>query len=374
MTGTKRERSPGHWQLRVYVGKDSRGRPIQVSRSFSGGVRAAGKALANLVAEVDAQKLHPSTVTVGQLLDRWLEHSEPRRSVTTMIGYRRKIEHALRPAFGSIRLGRLRADVIDARYREWLDSGLSPTTVRQYHAILSAALNQAVKWGWIAENVAVRTSPPSARRVQLAVPTPKEIQAIIARAERRDETLATAVALAALTGARRGEICALRWTDVTLGVLTISRSISVVGKKVHEGGTKTHQARVIALDETGQEVLSRRRLEALDLAGHVGTDLAADAFVLSPRGDGRAPMLPDTLSHRFAALMKDMGLPYHFHDLRHFAATQMVAAGTDLRTVAGRLGHADPSMTLRVYAHALPERDREAAELLGRVLMPPPQG
>jgi integrase len=84
--------------------------------------------------------------------------------------------------------------------------------------------------------------------------------------------------------------------------------------------------------------------------------------------DGTNPINPDTVTHYVKAVATRVGVDTHLHALRHFAATQMIGGGTDVRTVAGRLGHKDASTTLRVYSHALPERDRDAAGLLGRAL------
>ena len=96
--------------------------------------------------------------------------------------------------------------------------------------------------------------------------------------------------------------------------------------------------------------------------------LAADPFVLSPAADGSVPYNPDTLTDYYKRAAKKLGVATHFHGLRHFSATTAISEGVDVRTVAGRLGHADPSMTLRVYAHALEARDREAGILGSKVL------
>ncbi len=148
--GTMRERSPGHWQLRAYVGRDPvTGKPRQVTRTFKGGERAAAKALAALVAEVETGKFSRTTATVSQLLDKWLEAGEWSQRPRTLYENRRKIDGRIRPILGHIQLAELEPDVIDAAYRRWLDDGLSPATVHKYHCILSAACRQAVKWGWI---------------------------------------------------------------------------------------------------------------------------------------------------------------------------------------------------------------------------------
>jgi integrase len=200
-----------------------------------------------------------------------------------------------------------------------------------------------------------------------------DVQRLVVEAEKTDTVLAIAVALAAITGARRGELCALRWSDIDWSkrTLTITRSLTVVNKVVTEGPTKTHQRRDIAIDDALGAFLVRRHVEQRRYAETVGVILAADPFVLSRSADGLEPCLPDGLSHQYQRLANDLGLATHFHELRHFSATTGIAGGADVRTVAGRLGHADPSVTLRVYAHALEARDRDLASMLGRAVLGP---
>ena len=139
---------------------------------------------------------------------------------------------------------------MDTAYGRWLDEGLSPATVHKYHAIISAACNQAVKWGWIDRAPTARATPPRVDRVEMNVPTPKQLTMLVKAAEDADPVLATAVALAALTGARRGEIVALKWSDIDLvnGRARIARSLTIARGEQHTGPTKTHQSRDIALD------------------------------------------------------------------------------------------------------------------------------
>lgn len=384
MAGSMTERSPGVWRLRVFLGRDPvTGRPIQSHETFRGTTRQAAKRLAKLVTDVEEGKVDCATATVGQLLDHWLANIEAERSPSTIRDYRGAIAHAIRPALGSIRLRRLAPDVLDSWYRRWATEEIRPatddrpakirsaTTVRKYHAILSAALAQGVKWGWLATNPAKRTSPPSASRLHMTVPTPAELQQIVHAAEKKDPVLGTAIALAALTGCRRGEVCGLRWSDVLPDALRIERSVAVVNGVVREGSTKTHQVRTIALDALAVSVLKARRKMVDRIAREAETAVVPDGFVLSHRADCATPVPPDSMTHGFAALMAKLKMPYHLHQLRHFAATTAIGAGVDIRTVAGRLGHADASTTLRIYAHVLQAQDRLAAEALGRALMPP---
>jgi len=95
----------------------------------------------------------------------------------------------------------------------------------------------------------------------------------------------------------------------------------------------------------------------------------ADPFILSPAADGSTAYNPDTLTDYYKRAAKRLGIATHFHELRHFAATTAIASGADVRTVAGRLGRADASLTLRVYAHALEARDRDLACVLGAAVL-----
>jgi integrase len=396
-TGTMRERplGSGRWQLRAFAGFDElTGTPRQVTKTFVGTEAKAKVALGKFVADVNDGKFEPTTATVGELLDKWLEAATVSQRPRTLEENRRKIEHRILPVLGSVRLNKLSPALLDTAYRQWLDEGLSPATVHKYHSILSAACRQAVKWGWLGSAPTERATPPRVERKEMVVPTPERLKDLIRAAEKEDGVLATAIALAALTGARRGELVALRWSDFDLdaGTVRIARSLTVAGGEHHVGSTKTHASRALALDPAAVAVLKHRWAEMEDLAIRAESPLVTDPFVLSYNANGAIPANPDTFTHRFGALcdaMEEPALkrlrkknpkakradlapkerwPYRFHDLRHFSVTTLIAAGVDVRTVAERHGHARATMTLDRYAHALPERDRAAAALLGEVL------
>jgi integrase len=199
------------------------------------------------------------------------------------------------------------------------------------------------------------------------------VRSVIEAAEERDPRLAPLLMLAALTGMRRGELCALRWTDVDFerGELDVSRSVVVVPGGLAEKGTKTHRFRIVALDDVGVGLLLRHRANVEDWAQQAEVVVPEDAFVFSHAVDASKPFRPDNVTGFFTRVRDSLGLhDVRLHDLRHFTATQLIGAGVDVRTVAGRLGHSDPSVTLRVYSHALEERDRAAADVMGRVLGP----
>jgi integrase len=362
----------GKWKLRVYAGRDSRNRPAYVSRNFAGTRRQAESALSKLVAEVEQGQVTTNhDGTVGDLLACWLADIEPTRSLWTMREHRRSIERNILPVIGSLRLDRLSARHLDDLYRSMLARGLSPSSVRRHHAILSAALRRAVKWDWLASNPAVRASPPGAARRAPTAPSTEAVQRLVAAAQDENPVLVAAVVLAAITGARRGELCALRWSDVDWkrGTLTVARSLTVIRRIAAEGPTKTHQRRDIAIDDTLGAFIAERQAEQQAFAEVVGVELVTDPYLLSRSANGALPCLPDGLTQAYSRLAAKTGAGGHFHDLRHYAATASIASGADVRTVAARLGHARPSTTLRIYSQAVEARDRELAGVLGAALL-----
>ncbi len=222
------------------VGTFATGRPTcrAISRAHGARLRAA---LSKLVADVQRPQVTTNHVgSVGDLLACWLADIEPIRSLWTMREHRRSIERNILPVIGSLRLDRLTARHLDDLYRSMLARGLSPSSVRRQHAILSAALARAVKWDWLADNPAARASPPGAARPATTAPSTEAVQRLVAAAQDKDPLLVAAVVLAAVTGARRGELCALRWSDVDWerATLTVARSLTVIRRVAIEGPTK----------------------------------------------------------------------------------------------------------------------------------------
>jgi len=375
--GSKRllrgSRSRGVWECRVFIGRDPvSGKQRYKSKTARGGVGDADEALRKLLDEVGAGKHDASDTTVRHLSTKWLAHIERvGRSPTTLREYKRLIEKRIKPVLGDVPLSKLDPETLDSFYGRLAEDKLSPASIRQVHAILRAACRQAEKWGWLSSNPASRATPPPVHQKPKAVPLPSEVKAMIAAAEEDDTDMAALIALAATTGARRGELLGLRWGDLDLqaGTLTIERSVAVIGRhNLVVKPTKTHAVRRLALDDFAIEVLRRQRAELDSRADDLGTIVTDDTPVLTY--DLERPIAPDTATHYVRRVADKAGVDCHLHQLRHFAATQLVGGGHDVRTVAGRLGHANANTTLKVYAHALPERDRAAAAALGAALRP----
>jgi integrase len=378
MKGHLRKRGEA-WELRAYAGRDPvSGREVYRTRTYRGGKRDAEDALAKFVQEMAGGAHASRDTTVGDLVAQWFELAKADLSPSTVFGYQNYIRRYIEPTLGSVPLAKLRVAQLDQLYAQ-LRKGDGPTgrplataTVRRVHAVLRRALQQGLKWGWIDSNPAALASPPRVRNKPVEAPEPTVVTPRIQKAGGDTPDLAAFLHVAATTGARRGELCGLRWDAVDLegGTILISRSIVEGGDgKLVEKDTKTHSIRRIALDDTTVQVLVEHRERCRERARACGTDVGSAAYVFSRDVDSSRPMTPNDITHAFIVLRDGLGLHgVRLHDLRHFAATRLLAAGIPVRTVSGRLGHANAATTLGVYAHFLAESDREAANTLEEIL------
>lgn len=367
-----RERRPGYWELRVYVGVDPVTRRQRYAvRCLRGTRREADRALRALAQEVDASQHRSTEGTLGMLLDRWYQHASPGWSPTTRSQVGLVIRRRVAPALGDRRLSELRAAHLDEWYRSLAAEGLAPATIRKAHNVIRRALRQGVQWGWLPGNVAASASPPPVRQAPICPPAPQTVRRLVEAAEGRGSwELATLAALAASTGARRGELVGLRRSDVDLAGRSITIRRAVVIDEQAGGGawlvkdTKGHQARRIAIGDATARRLEQAMDRAEERAQAADVALVDDPWVLSRAVNGAEPWRPDLASLAWRRLCADLGVKCRLHDLRHFTATQLLDAGIPVRTVAGRLGHRNAATTLNVYAGWVPARDQEAADLI----------
>jgi integrase len=216
---------------------------------------------------------------------------------------------------------------------------------------------------------------PAVKRPEVRPPQVAQAEQLIDTAMARDPELGLFLVLAVVLGARRGEVCRLRWSHIDLDrgeVLVGGKITSLPGELRDEEWTKTRSKRRVAIGPSVAELLRARRVEQAKQALAGGVSLSPDAYVFSHEADGSKPIRPDGVTQRFTALARRLGVQCRLHDLRHFLVTQLIASGVDVRTVSGRVGHRDGGRTtLGTYAHFQAAQDRQAAELMERLLKLP---
>jgi integrase len=385
--GSVEELPSGKFRVRVYSGVDPLTGREHYLREIVDTPAEAERTRVRLLNQVDERRQTRTTATLAQLLDRWLEVVE--LDLTTRAGYLGKIEKHIRPTLGHLPIAKIDAELLEHFYarlrrcraqcsgrpvRGHTCQPLAPSTVRQIHWILSGALGRAVRWRWIAVNPATQAEPPGLTPPNPELPSAKDAARILTAAWEKDPDWGSFLWLAMTTGARRGELCALQWqhVDVEVGVLTIATAVAQVGGTRAIKGTKTHQKRRIALDAETVAVLQELRDRAVERAAAIHFELPDTAYVFSLDPDGQRALVPDTATQRYGRLVRRLGLTGHLHQLRHYSATELINAGVDVRTVAGRLGHGGGgATTLRVYAAWVAESDQRAATALGSRLQRP---
>jgi integrase len=307
----------------------------------------------------------PGRLTVGEYLQRWLtDTSRYQVSEGTFERYERTCRNHLLPFFGRLRLRDLTAAHICAFKARKFEEGLHPNTVGVMHGHLSAALNQAVDDGLISSNPCSRVKKAAARGVRpMRSLSLEEASRLVTAAEgTRDEAL---IVVALRTGIRQGELAALRWEDIEFGprsAITVRHSADT-RRMVRVSTTKTGEERRVRIGARTVRVLEVHRAHLRE--ERMKARVWEDPGLVFPNTRGGIRRRGSVVE-AFRRLLAEAGLPsdVRFHDLRHTAGTLALRQGMPLHAVSKMLGHADPAMTLRRYAHVLEDMEDEGARAM----------
>jgi integrase len=175
--------------------------------------------------------------------------------------------------------------------------------------------------------------------------------------------LPTFLEMSAATGARRGEVLALRWSDVKGMVVFIERSLCQTRAGLVFKGTKTEEPRKVELPPSMVDYLEAHRLRQDEFRRQFGPDYRSDLDLIFANPDG-SPLMPNSVSATVSRLCRRLGLPKgaSLHVLRHSHASLLLADGVDLATVSARLGHSSVRTTADIYSHAIRGKDQAAAQ------------
>lgn len=275
----------------------------------------------------------------------------------------------LKPALGEIKLPALRGDQVQRLLAEKTDSGLSSRSVQYIHSVLHRALKHAVRWGLVVRNVAELADSPRVQRRPMKTLTPEQARTFLAGT--RDDRLHALYVVALFTGMRQGEILGLHWADVDLERCTIhvvSALQPIKGQGIVQSELKTDASRrQIVVSVPVVAALRRHRTRQLEERLFFGPDWTDTGLVFTT-GHGK-PLHNSVVTHDFQDALERLGLPrLRFHDLRHTAATLLLAQGTHPKIVQEMLGHAQIALTLDTYSHVLPSMQAEAAEKMRSLL------
>lgn len=396
----------GSLRVRLYAGLD----PLTKKRHYlhevvPAGPQAARRAesvLARFITLVDERRNPPTSATIDQLMDRYFDPRYNALNIeeTTLIGYRASDRNHIRPLLGHLKVAGLQdAAILDSfkaelfRCRAHCDGRryiehrtkrphecdhrcavhtcrpLGASTIRSVFAVLAGALTCAKRWRWISTNPLHDFKLPTPPAPAPTPPTANQAALLLNQAWKDDPDWGMFLWMKARTGARRGEMCAMKLSLLDLDARSqgVHTSIAQSGRTIWEKATKTHQQRSIALDEADVTLLRAYLGQRRHKAAELGLALHPNGRLFSPSPDHSEWLKPDLVSRRFKRLATRLNMPHlSIKGWRAFAATELIAAGVNVRTVGGRLGHGGGGVTtLKVYAAALAEADQRAAELTG---------
>jgi len=380
------QRGNGRWQVVVSNGTRENGRRRRIYKSF-GDKDAAENELHKLLTDKrNGRLVESSNASLKHYIDNYL-NNHARAGARTVERWRSILRLQIEPYIGDVKLKNLRVRHLTDLYRA-LESaradnkkkaGLSKSTIRQVHALIHLTLQFAVaEDGILAHNIAAAVPKHRKPKVELhpvTVLDADELARLLGSLQGRP--LYAPVLIAALTGMRRGELLALRWSRVDLSkqLITVAESLDErADGSLHTKKPKSGKVRLIQLDAMACSALEAHRKDQTRTIGMNALVFPTPEDRVVRTKDGTkiiragSPWKPSVMSGQFQRAAKRAGFTLHFHQLRHTAASLLIAAGAHLKVVSDRLGHSSTAITDRIYAHLADAQRQEAADLLGNTL------
>ena len=372
MEGSIRKRGSKSWELTLDLGRDEKGKRDRRYFTVHGTKKQAQQRLRELLTEVDGGIVpSPERIKMREWLARWMSDCVVGYlSQATQDRYGGIIKNHLNPAVGHIELRKLSPGHVQAMQQKLLQGGMDPTGVNLVRTVLSGAMRHALGLELIVRNpVAATKAPPDPDR-EVQPPPVEAVIKMLGLAEEQDDWLYPAMHLLVYTGIRRGEFLALKWGAINFEKCEL-RIVSSLGRRSNGLNlTKPKTARgnrVITLATSTVDVMRYyKKLQEQHKVMMAGAYEDNGIMFADELGRWLNPM---RLTRRVKSLGKQIGQPDAGpHNLRHFNGSVSIDAGVNLVVVSERLGHSNPTITLAIYAHALPGKQKQAADDFERVM------
>ena len=317
------------------------------------------------------------SITLAKYAELWLQTIAPGKLAKSTLARDRQDIHRFLPVLGHYKLTELRPEhfrqlYADLRKVKNLKTGkpLSECTVEGVHACLCGILSDAMEGGFLDHNPAWRTYRYAGKKKEKVIADEATTQRLITALEEESLKYETYFKLIIATGMRRGECCGLQWGDINWQERSIHiqrNVVKITGEDIIVKETKTVAGdRYVYFSLEMESLLKEFQREcAWETETYDGRKLEDTDYIFRRHGY-RLPMTPTTFTWRFKLILKKHGLPtaLNVHSLRHTNASLLIAGGADVATVAGLLGHSQPSTTLDIYTHAFDKNKKAASQVL----------
>lgn len=372
MAGTIQRKGDNLWIVRIFLGRDAKGKTKHFNKTIHGSKKDAQKYMNAKLRERDLGTfITPTSMSVNKFLDRWLkECAKHKLSMRTFENTKGLLNNHIRPKIGVKKLTELQPYEIQKIYNGMTAAGLSPRTVRIVHNALSSALKQAIKWRMIFQNPCSQCELPKANKQEMKYLSPTEVKEFIQSA--KGDRYYAAFLLAIETGMRPEEYLGLKWKDIDMdkAVLGVRRAlIKVSGKGFHFAEPKTKKSRrSIPLSENVIRALKEHKRIQLTERMKLGPDYENGDLVFATKIG--TPVQHSNFARRHFKVIRDnANLPgIRLYDLRHTTATLLLSAGENPKVVSERLGHASIVLTLDTYSHVLPTMQKDSTSKIEKLM------
>lgn len=360
------------WRVFASAGRDVQGKRRRITEVVKGTRRDAQRRLRELQTALDSGAfVARRNLTLRQLVDAWWPGKAASVSPTTAEGYRKLLDGLILPALGSKRL----QGITSRDIATFLSSIVKRGTIGQAdHAfvLLRLFFNSAIKGGEIVRSPMQGVDRPRAPHKEMLILLPAEWQRVREYLAQHRPAMLLPFTVLITSGVRRSELAGLKWGDFDAGrqLLRIHRAVHVLpgGRYVEEEPKTARSRRTVALDNFTARMPIEHQRESERIAEMFGRELADSDYIFG-RLDRRLPCHPQALSDAWRRTVRALELPsIRLHDLRHTAASLLLAAGVDAKLISERLGHSSVGFTLTVYGHLMPGAQAEAAEKLAIIL------
>lgn len=348
-------RKDGRWEGRYKNGYTADGK-AKYSSVYGKSYSAVKERLEVIRSEMHCMTSCRCSSTFGEILQNWLADVKNKIKTSTLANYEMKLRKHILPSFSGIKYDKLNAEDLNVFINRKLSDGLSPKYVSDIVIIIKSAAKFAQKRYGCGNRLENVTAPKKQGTTELKMLNSDERERLKNAIILNPTSSNVGVLLAAATGIRIGELCAIQWQDINLekSVLTVRQTVQRIMKS--GGGTQL----IITSPKSASSI------REIPLPGFIIPILqklhgCKDAYLLSGNS---AIVEPRTMQYRFKSLLKSAGLPYvNFHSLRHSFATSCVALGFDVKTLSEILGHSSVQITLNRYVHSSMERKKYCMEL-----------
>jgi integrase len=361
--------SNGKWQLKMRVGNTVEGRVKWINRQFST-KKDAEKFEREILSQKDkGMYVHPSSELFKDFITNWFETKKNEIGIQTANNYTLNLKNYIIPMLGNYQIGKLKLPTIQRFINELHENvGLKPATVRKIYTIVSAALNDAVKWEYIPKNPAQHVKLPKIECKELEVWNSQQVKQFLEVAKENRYYIVFYLAL--MTGMRQGEILGLRWKDIDFEKkqLSIYQTLSSDGKTILQGGKTVNSRRTIRLsDDTIRVLRSHYRMVIQEKMKYRSEYVDNGLVCCTEKG---TPTNPSNVRRLMKRFIRMSGVPHiTFHQLRHTHATLLIESGVNVKAVSQRLGHSDVRVTLDIYSHVTKTMEDGIAELLDKMFV-----